>query len=33
MEMELIGRLDQPDLCILPIGDTYTMGVEDAIIC
>ena len=33
MEMELIGRLDQPDLTFLPIGDTYTMGVEDAIIC
>lgn len=33
MEMELIGRLDTPDLCILPIGDTFTMGVEDAIIC
>ena len=33
MEMELIGRLDQPDLSILPMGETYTIGVEDAIIC
>jgi len=33
MEMELIGQLDQPDLSILPMGETYTIGVEDAIIC
>lgn len=33
IEMELIGRLDKPDLCFLPIGDIFTMGVEDAIIC
>jgi len=33
IEMELIGKLEQPTLCILPIGDTFTMGVSDAIIC
>jgi len=30
IEMELIKRFDQPDLCILPIGDHFTMGVGDA---
>ena len=30
-DMELIGRLHRPDLALLPIGDNYTMGPEDAI--
>lgn len=33
MDMELIGRLWRPDVAILPIGDNFTMGVEDAIEC
>ena len=33
MDMELIGRYWKPDLAILPIGDNFTMGIEDAIIC
>lgn len=32
-EMDLIGKFEQPTLAILPIGDTFTMGVNDAIIC
>lgn len=32
MDMELIGRYEKPDLAILPIGDTFTMGYEDAAI-
>ena len=30
-DMEMIGRLHKPDLAILPIGDNYTMGPEDAL--
>lgn len=30
-DMELIGRLHPIDLAILPIGDNYTMGPEDAL--
>ena len=30
-DMELIGRLHRPDLALLPIGDNYTMGPEDAV--
>ncbi len=30
-DMELIGRLHSIDLAILPIGDNYTMGPEDAL--
>lgn len=33
MDMELIGRYMKLDLAILPIGDNFTMGVGDAIIC
>lgn len=29
-DMALFGRLYQPDLAILPIGDHFTMGPEDA---
>ncbi len=29
-DMELIRRLYQPDVAILPIGDLYTMGVKEA---
>lgn len=32
-DMELIGRYDTPDVAILPIGDNFTMGVEDSIYC
>ncbi len=31
MEMELIGRLQKVDLAFLPIGDNFTMGVDDAV--
>jgi len=33
IEMELIGRYEEPTLAILPIGDTFTMGIDDAIRC
>lgn len=33
MDMELIGKYWRPDLAILPIGDNFTMGIEDAIRC
>ena len=29
-DMELIGRKDKLDYALLPIGDNYTMGLEDA---
>jgi len=29
-DMQLIGRLYKPDLAVLPIGDHYTMGPEEA---
>lgn len=29
-DMELIGRLYEPDLVVLPIGDHYTMGPKEA---
>ena len=32
MDMQLIGKYDQPDVSILPIGDNFTMGMEDALI-
>jgi L-ascorbate metabolism protein UlaG (beta-lactamase superfamily) len=31
MEMELLGRYDWIDLALLPIGDNYTMGPQDAV--
>jgi L-ascorbate metabolism protein UlaG (beta-lactamase superfamily) len=33
MEMELIGRYHKLDFAILPIGDNFTMDVDDALIC
>lgn len=33
MDMELIGKYWTPDLAVLPIGDNFTMGIEDAVIC
>jgi L-ascorbate metabolism protein UlaG (beta-lactamase superfamily) len=32
MDMKLIGDYEKPNFSILPIGDTFTMGVKDAII-
>jgi L-ascorbate metabolism protein UlaG (beta-lactamase superfamily) len=29
-DMELIGRIHRPDLAVLPIGDHYTMGPQEA---
>ncbi len=29
-DMELIGRKDSIDFAVLPVGDNYTMGLEDA---
>ena len=31
-DMKLIGQLNDIDVALLPIGDNYTMGVEDALI-
>ena len=31
-EMKLIGELNKPDFAFLPIGDNFTMGVDDAIV-
>ena len=30
-DMALIGRRHQPDVAILPIGDNFTMGIDDAV--
>jgi L-ascorbate metabolism protein UlaG (beta-lactamase superfamily) len=30
-DMELIGRLNHIDVALLPIGDNFTMGPEDAL--
>jgi L-ascorbate metabolism protein UlaG (beta-lactamase superfamily) len=30
-DMELIGRLHKPHLLLVPIGDNYTMGPDDAV--
>ncbi len=30
-DMAMIGDLYKPDIVILPIGDNYTMGIEDAV--
>lgn len=32
-DMELLGRYLNIDWAILPIGDNFTMGIEDAVIC
>ncbi len=31
-DMKLIGELDSLDVALLPIGDNFTMGVDDAVI-
>lgn len=31
-EMKLIGELNKPDFAFLPIGDNFTMGIDDAIV-
>lgn len=31
-DMKLIGELNALDLALLPIGDNYTMGIDDAVI-
>ncbi|MDW7739185.1 MAG: metal-dependent hydrolase [Bacillota bacterium] len=31
-DMKLIGELDEIDLALLPIGDNFTMGIDDAVI-
>jgi len=31
-DMKLIGELDPLDLALIPIGDNYTMGIDDAVI-
>lgn len=31
MEMQLIGRMNRLDLAFLPIGDNFTMGIDDAV--
>ena len=33
MDMQLIGKYWKPDIAVLPIGDNFTMGAEDAVIC
>jgi len=30
-DMALLGRLEKIDLAILPIGDNFTMGIDDAV--
>lgn len=32
MDMQLIARQHKLDYCVLPIGDNFTMGIEDAIV-
>lgn len=31
-DMKLIGEFGSPDLALLPIGDNFTMGIDDAVI-
>lgn len=31
LDMKLIGELDKIDVALLPIGDNYTMGIDDAV--
>lgn len=33
MDMKIIGMQHQLDFAILPIGDNFTMGIDDAVIC
>jgi len=30
--MKLIGKLSRPEIMLVPIGDNYTMGIDDAVI-
>lgn len=32
LDMKLIGELDKIDVMMLPIGDNFTMGIDDAVI-
>lgn len=31
MDMQLIGEMHPIDLALLPIGDNFTMGIDDAV--
>ncbi len=31
MDMQLIGELDRIDIMLVPIGDNFTMGIDDAV--
>ena len=31
LDMKLIGEMNRIDLALLPIGDNFTMGIEDAV--
>lgn len=31
LDMKLIGEMDQIDVALLPIGDNFTMGIDDAV--
>ena len=31
LDMKLIGELSKPDVMLVPIGDNFTMGIEDAV--
>ncbi len=31
LDMKLIGEIDKIDLMLVPIGDNYTMGIDDAV--
>ncbi len=31
LDMQLIGQLNKIDICMLPIGDNFTMGISDAV--
>jgi L-ascorbate metabolism protein UlaG (beta-lactamase superfamily) len=31
LDMQLIGELDKIDIMLLPIGDNFTMGIDDAV--
>lgn len=33
MDMRLIGDFERPTVAVLPIGDNFTMGIGDAVIC
>ena len=31
MDMQLIGQMNSIDVALLPIGDNFTMGIDDAV--